>query len=203
MNDMKNRELTTLLVIGFVALFSLIGFSGCINLKPVPDTIQQYLLGGELTEPSATSGEKGLYIMRPNLPEYLRSQNFVYTRGDGELLTVPHARWAEPLEIGIARKLAQSLLAQEGVGAAGMYPWPVPGDADRLKIDIYRLNARADGSFEVSIYWEVVSADSEMRYGSYESQSFSWDGATAESYLSGMNQVLVGLLKDILSQVYE
>lgn len=197
---MRRSSLADFILWAFVAgLFSL---TGCINLEPQPDPISLYLLGGDVESATETivTNERRLYIQRPNLPEYLRDLRLNFIADSGQVLTVPNARWSEPLEIGIARTLAQSVLAKNTAYDIAMYPWPKVEGSDQLMINVYHLDAKADGSFDVSIEWELEIFEKERRKGEYRSKQYKWDGLSAGSYVATMNTVLESLIDDVYSQ---
>lgn len=101
--------------------------AGCSSfLEPKADPTRFYLLSapaGVVTVADSTQGVS-LGLCRIELPAYLRTPAVVLRPGGTEVRHAPAARWAEPLDQGIARVLSEALRAQPGVGSVVAYPAP-------------------------------------------------------------------------------
>lgn len=187
------------------ALSGLFLSSGCINLEPTKDTTALYKLGSR--GPTETAFERSvdrpsLFVMRPELPEYLASQYLYFMGPGGEMRPMPGARWGESLETGIARSLADAIRGSKQVNAVGMYPWPVAKESDRLFIRVYQLDAMHDGFYHSSIDWELHYADGARQSGQVVSEAFTWNPGDPKSYVETTNRILEDLMDQILEETY-
>ncbi len=110
-------------LLGFAAL------AGCNLPTAQPDPTRFYLLsasGAASASVPAADGARAvtLGLCRIELPAYLRTPAVVIRPGGTEVVRTRDARWAEPLEQGIARLLRETLLAQPGVRSVVAYPAP-------------------------------------------------------------------------------
>lgn len=85
---------------------------GCSLPQAQPDLTRYYLLD-EVTHKADVAevvGEPPRIVLRPIMvPEYLRGRIMQVRVGDNELQFIDQARWAEPLESGMARVLREDL----------------------------------------------------------------------------------------------
>lgn len=124
---MKPLSFASFLRLG--AALGLAVLAGCNLPTAQPDPTRFYLLSAPGTAPAAAAVADGaraatLGLCRIELPAYLRSPAVVLRPGGTEVVRVRDARWAEPLEQGIARLLRETLPTQPGVRAVVAYPAP-------------------------------------------------------------------------------
>lgn len=122
-------------------------FAGC-NLIPPPqaDPTHYYVLSGpSLTEAPAPTGKLRLGLRPLEVAPYLRKGSIVVRLGGNELLYKDEARWAEPLEAGIARALRAQLLVQPEIARVYTPPYPIDQDRDYdLAVNILRCEGATD-----------------------------------------------------------
>lgn len=124
---MKPLSFASFLRLG--AALGLAVLAGCNLPTAQPDPTRFYLLSAPGAAPAAATVADGvraatLGLCRIELPAYLRSPAVVLRPGGTEVVRVRDARWAEPLEQGLARLLRETLLTQPGVRAVVAYPAP-------------------------------------------------------------------------------
>jgi hypothetical protein len=172
--------------------------AGCVNLKPQQDSVKLYVLGpNEFTQPAKTSAAS-IYIARPNLPAYLDGKRLQYRHADGEVRSLHTARWAEPLQEGIARTLAEFLIESSDRRVSGFYPWPKQSMGDmELRVHFHKLGAMADGEIQMVAKWELLGSKAIERSGTYRSQDIQWRLGDAESLVAGFNQAIRQLALEV------
>jgi uncharacterized lipoprotein YmbA len=152
-----------------LGLAASIGLAGCA----VSDPTQYYTLGqaagsavsrtsaspqGNAAEP----GTVGIGVGPVILPGYLaRSQIVVRTGADQVELSMFH-RWAEPLEDGIARILADEIGAQVPTERIVMFPWR--GVVARslqyqVVVAVVRFDGRPGGDVTLDTRWRILGRD--------------------------------------------
>jgi len=111
------------------AALGLVALAGCNLPTATPDPTRLFLLSAPGGAPAAAAAPAEtraatLGLCRIELPAYLRTPAVVVRPGGTEVVRARDARWAEPLEQGIARVLRETLLAQPGVRSVVAYPAP-------------------------------------------------------------------------------
>lgn len=191
----RGALLPLLLVIGALLAVT----SGCVNLKSKPDRVQQYALGASLQQELAVSDPAAIYISRPNLPGYLNGRNLQYRDASSEVVSLRQSRWAEPLDQGVARALAECWLQSGASSVSGYYPWPRKSNSSpQLKVNFYRLEAFSDGRIEVVADWQLLGAAGGVeKQGQFRAKEISWQLGDPESLVRGLNAALLQLIQQV------
>lgn len=182
------------------ALLCLFGLSACVNLKPTPSVTESFILGPvELVDQSAslTKG-KPIYITRPQLPTYLDDRHLSYRSVSGKVMSIPTARWAEPLPEGIARAMSLYLSASEKITVEGYYPWPntAPG-GNRLSLNFQRFGATDTGEVQVLVRWVLQQPGGESRKGQFVSKAIRWQNGQPDALVAAYNEALQALALEL------
>ena len=124
---MKSLSSASLLRLG--TLLGLASLAGCNLPTAQPDPTRFYLLSAPSAVAAGAPNVEAaraatLGLCRIELPAYLRTPAVVIRPGGTEVVRTRDARWAEPLEQGLARLLRETLLAQPGVRSVVAYPAP-------------------------------------------------------------------------------
>jgi len=132
--------------------------AGCATREPLPSF---YLL----TQPFGSgglvkSGQPRVYVERVAVPPYLARTNLA-SRGPGNQINYsPSARWAAPLDQGIAGAVADNL-NRLGVGAASFQPMTQPPPHRYVvTVRVARFEGTQDGDVVLSAQWQVTPAGS-------------------------------------------
>ncbi|MGJ8641292.1 MAG: PqiC family protein [Opitutaceae bacterium] len=193
---MKNRVFNRLsvLVAGVLALF----LSACVNLKPKADAAKLYALGSAEPVLPANVGAPAIYISKPDLPAYLDGKRLQYRKASGEVADIGRARWAEPLEEGIARSLAEYLMEVSNKPVQAYFPWPdrTKGSLD-LYVRMYKLGAFENGDIQMTAAWELKDGAKIQRSGTFQSTDIAWTVDDAESFVAGLNAALAQLASEL------
>jgi uncharacterized lipoprotein YmbA len=97
-------------------------------------------------------------IVTLQVAEYLLAPQMLSMEGGNRVRRAEFARWAEPLDKGIARVLSLDLAAELGTQGVRVAPWPrewVPDYELRLRID--QLDAR-EGAVDLVAAWSTQGA---------------------------------------------
>ncbi len=91
--------------------------AGCALPEAKPDLTRYYLLTSSTTNPpEETAGARWQLGLRPvEVAPFLKHRAMLLRRGTNEVRFVEEARWAEPLEAGVARVLRESLETRRDV----------------------------------------------------------------------------------------
>lgn len=172
----------------------------CVNLEPIVDQTRFYALGLQLgpTSTAAKSDLMKIHVERPNLPSYVESVELRYFGGNGEIHSLKNARWSEPVEYGVVRSL-NAALGHHGRHFISYYPWPKPRDtAAVLKLNIHKLTAHANGTFDFIVDWKLESTDQlEMHRSVFTAQGVRWDLGDASSLVVAWDEAISQLVSAI------
>jgi uncharacterized lipoprotein YmbA len=177
--------------------------SGCVNLKPTPDLVKTYTLGPAPLEATADgSVGRGIYVARPDLPRYLSGTHFYYRKLDGELKRIASARWAEPMEEGVARAMSQFLAVSGDPVSRGYFPWPNRStEVAELKMSFFRIGAYGDGTIRVQTDWSLIESGETVASGSFKGDALTWETGDPASAVAGLNAGLRALAAEIASDI--
>lgn len=172
------------------ALAALALLAGCSLPTATPDPTRYYLLSAPapVAAPAAGAVAEGtsskvvtVGLSRVELPAYLRSRSVVLRPGGTELRQAPAARWAEPLDQGIARVLKETLQAQPVVRAVVLYPAPQAATPDcEISVSVLACEGLAGAAgqrIRFAATWELRSTAARaavLASGTFESASAEW-----------------------------
>jgi uncharacterized protein len=192
-----------------------IGLAGCA----VTDTTQYYTLG----EPAARSrdsresasiastprsgdrtGTVGIGVGPVMVPGYLHRTQIVTRNGADQVELATFHRWAEPLEDGIARILAEEIGARVPTERIVTYPWrgAVARAIDyQVVVTVLRLDGRRGGDVTLDTRWRILGKDgAELALG----RSTTTEAATGSGYepmVAAMTRALVTLGQEIAIEI--
>ncbi len=168
-------------------------------MKPDQSPLDHYALGpGKLAEVSATDGGNTLYIDRPNIPVYVEADRMYLWGANGEISKARAVRWAEPLNEGLARALAEYIELKSDHLVRAYYPWRTQEvDLYTVNLNVYKLIAHEDGNLLADIGWRILSRDGEELLGRYQT-TVEWEPVSFPSYVSAMNQAIEGLADQLI-----
>ena len=188
----------------FLSIVS-VGLTACVNLKPRVDATKTYVLGPvELPIAGASQQTERGYVARPQLPVYMEGTTLKVRSTDGEIRSLDGARWAEPLEDGVARALSHFIELKSGGVKSGFYPWAQSSKTtNTLYVKFHQLIATADGRIQVSASWELKRASGTPLTGVFTSVDEEWISGDAQSMVAGVNaaiEALAGQISDSLKK---
>lgn len=138
------------------AICLLVLVAGCVNLgEGTHQPTRSYLLEARVPAmaPTGTDGTLGLGPVA--LPAYLDRNQVVLRAGEGRLELLPFDRWAEPLDAGLARVLAENLLGRLPLQAVRVYPWRQSEAPERwISLRLLRFDG-GDGQAQLHLTWSL------------------------------------------------
>jgi uncharacterized lipoprotein YmbA len=100
-------------------------------------------------------------VNRVEVPAYLAKTGLVTMKGGIEVNYSATARWAEPLDQGISRAVANALSHNSGLRAYSFSPAAVPPPHSYdIRIRIERFEGSDNGEVTLQARWEVTTTDS-------------------------------------------
>jgi uncharacterized lipoprotein YmbA len=145
--------------------------------------------------------------LRPiELPAYLKSRSLVVRNGRNEVIYQDFARWAEPLEAGIARVLRARLTATPEVGQVYAHPFPFDRERDYdISVTVIRCEGANEAPDAVARFAAVVEIV-EAKAGKVVSRrvvaapDLSWDGDHA-ALVEALSTSVGHLANEVVAQL--
>jgi len=145
-------------------LIGLLCLIGCATKEPLPNFF--VLTGpdsGSRTVRTQSSGSIVVLIRRVDIPAYLAKTTLVTMKGGMEVQYAATERWAEPLDQGIARAVAQDLSRNSRIRAYGFSPGASPVEHSyEVWIRVERFEGNENGEVVLRAHWSVSSAGSSI-----------------------------------------
>jgi hypothetical protein len=198
-------------------LAACIGLAGCA----VTDATQFYTLGQPVAASggSSVSASVALTSLTPAdrassvsigvgpviMPGYLRRSQIVTRIGDDQGVDVAtFHRWAEPLEDGVARVLAEEIGARVPTDRIVMFPWR--GVVARVMqyqvvVVVMRLDGRRGGEVTLDTRWRVLGNDGAELAFRRSTMTESATGPGYEPMVAAMTRALVALGQEIAAEI--
>jgi uncharacterized protein len=132
----------------------------CAAVEPLPNF---FLLSNASVRKirSGKSGGISVFVRRVDVPAYLAQGRLVTMRGGIQVDYATTARWAEPLDQGVARAVAEDLGRNARIRAYGFSPGAAPIEQ---KYDVWIRLERFEGTDTGEVilrgHWAVSTADS-------------------------------------------
>jgi uncharacterized lipoprotein YmbA len=133
--------------------------ASCATKEPLPTF---FLLTGSRSR-AQSSGGTAVLVRRVQVPAYLAKTNLVTIKGGIEVQYAPTNRWAEPLDQGLSRAVAEDLSQNPRIRAYGFSPGapPVYHSYD-VWIRLERFEGNDNGEVVLSARCSVSRADSSV-----------------------------------------
>jgi uncharacterized lipoprotein YmbA len=197
---------------------SLLGLAASIGLAScaVSDPTQYYTLGQPAARnaestPSAfprssegRTGDVSIGVGPVIMPGYLnRSQIVTRTGGDQVDIATFH-RWAEPLQDGVARILADEIGARVPTERIVAFPWR--GEIARaleyrVVVAVLRFDGRAGGDVTLDTRWRILGRDGEEVAFRRSTVTEAAAGPGYEPMVAGMTRALGTLGQEIATEI--
>jgi uncharacterized protein len=134
----------------------------CAAVEPLPNFfLLSNASAGKIR--SGKSGGVGVFVRRVDVPAYLAQGRLVTMRGGIQVDYATTARWAEPLDQGVARAVAEDLDRNSRIRAYGFSPGAAPTEH---KYDVWirleRFEGTDAGAVILRAHWAVSTADSSV-----------------------------------------
>jgi uncharacterized protein len=198
-----------------LGLAASIGLAGCA----VADPTQFYTLGHPpagradsrisasmaFTPPASTDRTEMVSVgVGPVImPGYLRRSQIVTRTGDQLDVAMFH-RWAEPLEDGIARVLADEISARVPTDRIVMFPWRgVVARAIQYQVVVVvmRLDGRRGGDITLDTRWRILGKDGAELAFRRSTMSETAAGPGYQAMIAAMTRALDALGQEIAAEI--
>lgn len=183
---------------------------GCqIIPDPVADPTRFFVLTGPGL-PSTTTSPQGtlrLGLKSVELPPYLRSRSLIVRNGRNEIAYEDFARWAEPLDSGIARVLRARLAVTPVVERVYAHPFPFNRDRDfDVSVNVIRCEGARDQNGSAVRFAAVVEITAAGTGTVVSRQTFvapdiAWDGRDYPALVESISAAVGRLAEAVVEQL--
>ena len=200
---------TRLVVLAGAATVAL-SLPGCVSLKRTPEA-RFFVLRSVVEPPEAparptTAGLVGVLPVR--LPGHLERPQLVTWTGPGELRVDEYLRWAEPIDAGVSRTLAENLDALLPDHPVIRPPWPAAvTPLCRVRVDLRVFGLQESGEVRLEGRWALLPGKGD-RPLVHRATSLSKGplpagpaGVDAAAGVEAMSALLADLAKEIAAAV--
>jgi uncharacterized lipoprotein YmbA len=187
-----------------LAVAGLVAASACVSLQRSPEA--RYFVLRPLAEPDsvpATGEETLLGVLQARIPDALDRPQIVALAAPGELRVDPLRRWAEPLDEGVTRTLAENLGALLPRHRMLRSPWPASAPLRaRLAVELSAFGPQADGGVRLEGRFTILQPRDERAlvrrtFALLRPPAAGGEAATVES----MSALLADLARQVATAV--
>jgi uncharacterized lipoprotein YmbA len=153
---LKRKRIFRTLAVSLIGLFLI----SCAAKEALPNF---FLLthGSAGRTRSGQSGGTAVFVRRVDVPAYLAKGHLVTLKGGIQVEYSTTASWAEPLDQGVARAVAENLSRSPRIRAVGFSPEaPLADHKYEVWIRLERFEGNDNGEVVLRAHWAVSSADS-------------------------------------------
>lgn len=198
-------------LLGPSLLFAGFLFAGGCQLipEPAPDPTRFFVLTGPGLPASTTSpqGTLRLGLKSVELPPYLRSRSLIVRNGRNEIAYEDYARWAEPLDDGIARVLRARLVVTPVVERVYAHPFPFNRERDfDVSVSVIRCEGTRgpEGSsarFAAVVEITVAGTGTVVSRQTIVAPDQTWDGQDYPSLVEALSASVGRLADAVVAQL--
>jgi hypothetical protein len=179
--------------------------AGCVSLKRTPEA--RFFVLRSLVEPAASAPRPGSFvgILPVRLPGHLERPQLVTWTGPGELRIDEYLRWAEPLDAGVTRTLAENLDALLADHPVVRSPWPgALTPFCRVAVELRAFGVQAGGEARLEGRWALLPGKGERplaRRTASLRRAVAAEAADPVARVEAMSALLADLAREIAAAI--
>ncbi|VFQ44467.1 PqiC family protein [Desulfoluna butyratoxydans] len=133
------------------------------------------------------------------LPSYLDRPQMVSRRSDHTLSVNEYQRWAEPLDEGIARTVAENLSQLTGGEKMFLYPFDAPKASATMQVfmDVVRFDTDEAGKAVLDVRWGLKNGKRETLLTRHTSLSGVVDGEDQPARARALSRLVAEFSRDV------
>jgi uncharacterized lipoprotein YmbA len=193
---LRNRLVVPLVVVPLVVVLLGAVATGCSVRLP-----QTYVLSATSAAASPRSGPV-VGVGPVTLPAYLDQRSIVVREASGEVRLSRVHQWAEPLQDGVARVIAENLALMIPTDAVVVFPWRSPRTvAFRVTMDILDFDGPLGGPVGLNAQWRLLDGNGKELV----LRAVTLDEPAAEptyaALVASQNRLLTAVSRDIAAAI--
>jgi uncharacterized protein len=149
--------------------------------------------------PPATGGrEISLGIGPVELPQYVNRPQIVMGQQSSELQSAASAQWAEPLQDGFTRVLAENLSLLLTTDRVALFPWKTFVPEYQIVVEVTHFLGQTGGAVSLVALWSILTKDGREALVSKKSSFRETTGSSEYAALAAaMSRTVAALSRDI------
>lgn len=195
---MSHRH-STLFVLFVTLSVSTLVVSSCGTGPPVRLYVLTALSRAVSGPPPATGGrELSIGVGPVELPQYLNRSQIVTGEQAPELQSAASAQWAEPLQDGFTRVLAENLSLLLATDRVALFPWKTFIPEYQIVVEVTHFLGQTGGEVSLVALWSILTKDGREALVSKKSSFREATGSSEYAALAAaMSRTVVALSRDI------
>ena len=152
----RHATLFTLLVILVLSIFTV---SGCSTGPPARLYVLTSLSRAESVPPATGGRELSIGIGPVELPQYVNRPQIVTGQQSSELQSAASAQWAEPLQDGFTRVLAENLSLLLATDRVAIFPWKTFAPEYQVVVEVTHFLGQTGAEVSLVALWSILNKD--------------------------------------------
>ena len=191
----KNLVVTSYMVTAAIAL----PLTGCGSTSSSRFFV---LTSKQILPPHQAKSDLSISVGPVRLPKYLDRPQIVTRANDNELRLAEFDRWAEPLNVNVARVLAEDLAGLLATERVSIVARSAPSSTDcRVVVDVTRFDGSLGGEVTLNARWSIYRVDEDVARTQGSTIRTTSKGSDYASLVAAMNQALAELAEQIADAV--
>jgi uncharacterized lipoprotein YmbA len=194
---MSHRRSMLFILLATLALSSLI-VNGCSTGPPTRLYVLTSLPRAESVPPATGGRELSLGIGPVELPQYVNRPQIVTGQQSSELQSAASAQWAEPLQDGFTRVLAENLSLLLATDRVALFPWKTFAPEYQVVVEVTHFLGQTGGAVSLVALWSILTKDGREALVSKKSSFRETTGSSEYAALAAaMSRTVAALSRDI------
>ncbi|SCX97098.1 PqiC family protein [Desulfoluna spongiiphila] len=185
-------------IVNLIVAGALLLMAGCTSSSTA---VTYHLLHPVAASAEAGSWDPSTYVVvgPVDLPSYLDRPQMVARKSDHTLSVNEYQRWAEPLDEGIARTVAENLSRLTGGDKVFLYPFDTPKASVSMQVfmDVVRFDTDEAGKAVLDVRWGVKNGEKEMLFMRHTSLSGDVEGADQPARAKALSRLVAEFSRDV------
>lgn len=189
----------SLLVVLCVALaVSTLVVHGCSTGPPARLYVLTALPRAESVPPATGGREMSIGVGPVELPQYVNRPQIVTGQQSSELYSAASAQWAEPLQDGFTRVLAENLSLLLATDRVAIFPWKTFAPEYQVVVEVTHFLGQTGGEVSLVALWSILNKDGREALVSKKSSFREATGSSEyEALAAAMSRAVAALSRDI------
>jgi len=152
----RRSPLVTFLV---ALVVSALVVSGCSTRPPLRLYVLTSLSRAESVPPATGGRELSVGVGPVELPQYVNRPEIVTGQQSSELQSAVSAQWAESLQDGFTRVLAENLSLLLGTDRVALFPWKTFVPEYQVVVEVTHFLGQTGGEVSLVAFWSILNKD--------------------------------------------
>ena len=172
--------------------------SGCSTGPPARLYVLTALPRAESMPPAAGVQGMSVGVGPVELPQYVNRPQIVTGQHSSELRSAVSAQWAEPLQDGFTRVLAENLSLLLATERVAIFPWKTFAPEYQVVVEVTHFLGQTGGEVSLVALWSILNKDGREALVSKKSSVRETTGSSEyEALAAAMSRTVAALSRDI------